>query len=580
MSAIYKKGEIVWAKIQGYSWWPGRITKIKLKLCINKDRLGKVILKYEKEPYFYITFFPNDSISKVKLKYIKKFIDGYQLRPKNNKRKKLNKAIDIATKAFLEENPNLNMDIKRNIFNIKLFSKKKFPLLRQFRALEEEEEEQNGENDIQSFIDSEMNECENYKNELKEKNNNKKYIGNKRKKSYDDKEKENENSEIFFSESDDSMDKEYNINKKCNRELKKYSNELYISSVEIKRKNAINNIIQLFTNIENIINKYDIDYNFSILQDLIFILNNYNNYNNEIIMNKSISLHKNLISKYLDNFFKYDYDLLKKESTESELFVNIEENNNYNDILLNLEELENNIISEIDKLNKKNNKQNTTLINIIISTNKNNNKDNNNNIQNKDSIKKENKKIKIDNYLNNNKKTNYKQKNNYQFGINQELTDEITINNNINNESANNKNNNKNIIKIENDDKDILNNDSINNNEPFLKDILNNTNYFNKKPEGQLYPDNFFKDIYLKDGINSKSELLRKKMCLQLYNVLKLVLPSCQEDIFKKNVIFLEYLARHIDPLFGNKYMTIINLIYNTIKNEAVKIKNKNKNKK
>ena len=42
-------------------------------------------------------------------------------------------------------------------------------------------------------------------------------------------------------------------------------------------------------------------------------------------MNKSISLHKNLISKYLDNFFKYDYDLLKKESTESELFVNIEE---------------------------------------------------------------------------------------------------------------------------------------------------------------------------------------------------------------------------------------------------------------
>ena len=52
MSAIYKKGEIVWAKIQGYSWWPGRITKIKLKLCINKDRLGKFILKYEKEPYF------------------------------------------------------------------------------------------------------------------------------------------------------------------------------------------------------------------------------------------------------------------------------------------------------------------------------------------------------------------------------------------------------------------------------------------------------------------------------------------------------------------------------------------------
>ena len=160
MSALYKKGEIVWAKIQGYSWWPGRITKIKLKLCIRKNKLGKYILKYEKEPYFYITFFPNDSISKVKLKYMKKFIDGYKIRSKTNKRKKLERAIDIATKTFLEENPNLNIDIKRNIFNLKLYSKKKFPLLRQFRALEEEEEEQNGENDIQSFIDSEINECE------------------------------------------------------------------------------------------------------------------------------------------------------------------------------------------------------------------------------------------------------------------------------------------------------------------------------------------------------------------------------------------------------------------------------------
>ena len=66
-------------------------------------------------------------------------------------------------------------------------------------------------------------------------------------------------------------------------------------------------------------------------------------------------------------------------------------------------------------------------------------------------------------------------------------------------------------------------------------------------------------------------------MCLQLYNILKLVLPFCEEDTFKKNIIFLEYLARKNDPSFGNKYMTIINMIYNKIKVEAVKIKNKNK---
>ena len=143
-----------------------------------------------------------------------------------------------------------------------------------------------------------------------------------------------------------------------------------------------------------------------------------------------------------------------------------------------------------------------------------------------------------------------------------------------NNELINNNKNGKSNIIDSNNNKLL----SANNNGPFLKDILNNPNYFIKKTEEQLYPDNFFNEIYLKGGINDKTELLRKKICLQLYNILKLVLPSCQEDIFKKNVIFLEYLARDVDPLFGNKYMTIINMIYNRIKSEAVKIKNKNKN--
>ena len=561
MSATYKKGEIVWAKIQGYSWWPGRITKIKLKLCIDENRLGKYILQYEKEPLFYVTFFPNDSMSKVKLKSIKKFIEGYKLRNAASKRKKLKRAIDVATKAFLDENPNLDMDIKRNVFNIKLFSKKKFSLLRKFRALSEEEEEQNGENDIQSFIESEMNECENYKNELKKNNNKKniiKFTGKKRNKS-----KSDENSEKIDSEIDDDSDHFEDINKKYNKELKKNSNELYKINIEIKRKNTINNILNIFNDIEDIINSYNIEYNFIIIKDLLFILNNYTNHNNETIMNKSISLHKNIISKYLGNIFNYDKDILLKELP----FKN--EKNNFVD---KTEELGKEIGLKLDILNNKDN--------LIL---KNEESEYNNNHKEK-CIKNKN-----HNYNKNNE--NYSQpeitskndKNNdleikkfYDFSYSQELNDAMTINNNEDNEKDNNKIN----INLEKSfSESDINGFKIDNNQPYLKDIINNPNYFNKKPEGRLYPDNFFKEIYSKGGMTTKNEL-RKKICLQLYNILKVVQPFCQEDIFKNNVLFLEYLARHIDPLFGNKYLTIINMIYNRIKTEAVKIKNKNKNKK
>ena len=200
----------------------------------------------------------------------------------------------------------------------------------------------------------------------------------------------------------------------------------------------------MFDNIDNIINKNDIDYNFNIIRDLLFIINNYTNHSNKSIMNRSIFLHKNIICKYLDFFFNYNND--------------------------------------------------------------------NNNLEN----------INI-------------------YNINSELNDAITVNHDIDNEILKGKNNdlinnNKNckMNSIDSSNNKLL---SLNNNSPFLKDIFNNPNYFNKKTEGQIYPDNFFNVIYLKGGINHKTELLRKKICLQLYNILKLVLPSYQEEIFKKNFI-------------------------------------------
>ena len=557
MSLTYKKGEIVWAKIQGYSWWPGRITQIKLKLNIKKNNSGKISLQYEKEPLFYVTFFPNDSKGRVRVKNIKKFIDKYKQRSKETKKKKLKKAIDIATKTYLEENPNLSFDIKQNIFDIKLYAKKKFRKLKKFLTLIEEDEEQKGENDIQSFIESEADEIEIYKKELKnKKSENKNLLGNKRKLKKEEENiiniKRRNNLTMSEEEEDDSYDSRSSYakindrNKKYNRELNKFADELFRINIEIKRKNNNNNIINILENIENIINKYNFEYEFNTTKDLLIILNSYTHYNNEAIMNKSLLLHKELVSKYLEDIFNYDLISELKIANNEEINNNMDNNNN----------LLNEIINAIDKI--KSDKEKKSLLPL-----KDKNKLINENIKNEDLkdldiiiIKKE-----IENSENkNNDNIIYNNEND----INNN-SEEETINNNKLREEKENK------ITDENNNKM-----NFNNNEPFLKDILNTPNYFSKKIEGQLYPDNFFKDIYLKSNISSRTELLRKKMCLQLYNILKLVLPYCQEDIFKKNIIFLEYLARKNDPLFGNKYMTIINMIYNKIKLEAVKIKNKN----
>ena len=557
MSLTYKKGEIVWVKIQGYSWWPGRITQIKLKLNIRKNRSGKITLQYEKEPLFYITFFPNDSKGKVRSKNIKKFIEKYKQRSKETKKKKLKKAIDAATKAFLEENPNLSWDIKQNIFDIKLYSKKKFHKLKKYLTLIEEDEEQKGENDIQSFIESEADEIEIYKKELKNKKcENKNLLGNKRKLIKEDS-KENimnikRRNNLTMSEEEDSFDSRSSYtkindkNKKYNRELKKFADELFRINIEIKRKNNINNIINILDNIENIINKYNFEYEFNATKDLLIILNSYTHYNNEVIMNKSLSLHKELVSKYLEDIF--NYDLINE--------LKIANNQEINNILGKDINLLEEIIATIDKI--KTEKEKKSLLSI---------KDKNKLISENDDLKD------LDIIIIKKEIENSENKNNENIIYN----NENEINNNNSEEEEKTINYNK--LKEEKENKitdENSNKMNFNNNEPFLKDILNTPNYFSKKIEGQLYPDNFFKDIYLKSNINSRTELLRKKMCLQLYNILKLVLPYCQEDIFKKNIIFLEYLARKNDPLFGNKYMTIINMIYNKIKLEAVKIKNKN----
>ena len=559
MTKIYKRGEIVWAKIQGYSWWPGRIIKIKLKQHVEKNEQGNIIVKYDNEPYFYISFFPNYSIGKVRTKNIQKFLEGYKKNGKETKKQNLQKAINKATSTYLKENPNLNIGIKRDIFQFELFSINKFNLFKEINN------ENSGNNDNIKNLDE---------------NKNGKFLGMK-KRAPSFSEEYSESNEI---ESEESLNK---INIKFTKELKKLIQDLYKENIEIRRKNAINNIMSIFEKIENIINNQNIEYDFFIVKDLLNILNNYSNNNNEILMEKSLIISKELLQKLMDNLFTFNEDLLENELINlndvselenqlilesSEIITLIEQNKNKSKINNKIEIVKKNFS---ENLSKNSNDENTI--------NNNNFSDFEINIDKSELIP-----VKINNspkkFIDEKKKLInpicYEEQ---EKVCSEELNKFVFDNNTQNNKFlVNNFDTNENSLKnieIENNTLNSFANDfnfGDNNISLLLKDIINNEDFFNMKLNGQLYPDNFFKEIYLKGGITQKDELLRKKLCLQLYGILKLVLPFCQDDIFKKNVIFLEYLARYCDPSFGNKYKIIINMIYNRIKNEVIKIKNRN----
>jgi hypothetical protein len=43
---IYSKGELVWAKIRGYPWWPGVVSKICEEKFENGERRTELIVNF------------------------------------------------------------------------------------------------------------------------------------------------------------------------------------------------------------------------------------------------------------------------------------------------------------------------------------------------------------------------------------------------------------------------------------------------------------------------------------------------------------------------------------------------------
>ena len=104
----------------------------------------------------------------------------------------------------------------------------------------------------------------------------------------------------------------------------------------------------------------------------------------------------------------------------------------------------------------------------------------------------------------------------------------------------------------------------------FLRNFLYNENYFN---ENNIFFPEDFDDDEITNNIIEENNILRQTISLKLYALLKSVFPLLEDDIFQKNVTYLELLAYSIDKKIGNKYSLIIDIIFSRLREEVVKLK-------
>lgn len=102
MEKKFRKGEIVWAKVKGFPWWPGKIDSVSLK---NKQTAREDLNK--SSDYFYsIDFFGDNSHIELPSDKVENFNDNYILYSKT-RQKRLLKSIELAKKLVkIQQNNN------------------------------------------------------------------------------------------------------------------------------------------------------------------------------------------------------------------------------------------------------------------------------------------------------------------------------------------------------------------------------------------------------------------------------------------------------------------------------------------
>lgn len=325
------------------------------------------------------------------------------------------------------------------------------------------------------------------------------------------------------------------------------------------QNNIVNNIKKIDNNIENINTHEKKNYN-----KITFFHNNNNKLKNNILNIKRKRISPNKDNNYnQNNIIKIDLS----EDNNDQNHINNDEiiNDKIKNVLSNILEYDSNFETYIKNYSKKNFWKNIIFLKLggqdkllheIIKGIHNYNINKKQKLPKKiNSYTKDNEIILENNKLEENKEN--KNKIDDEFKINEEKNNLIKINNITEEEKL--------LIQIENTK-------GLENEIKFLKEFLYNENYF--KENQIFFPENFV-DNNISNEIADKNNLLREVNSLKLYGILKLLFPSLENEIFKKNIRYLEYLANYIDKFLEGKYLLLINMIYFRIKKEVSKIKKK-----
>ena len=498
---VFQKGDIVWAKVKGFSWWPGQI-----QYQIHHHRRNSE--SNLKEKIYRVNFIGHSSHCDVPISNIIKFeekLDEFSKTKKNSLIKSIEKAknlyfnlkknILVNDGINIKEEDSISVNSNSDYSLFKYNEKKKGSIfgktqrndvkilkpIKQKKSRIDEGTNTINDDDLYSNsekikIDITFNVTNNHNNTVINSFNddNKKIVSNEKENSVNKGKKELKEINKEKEEEEEENLEEDNI-KDIIDKLLRYHTEMPSSTNQKYVLNILNSLNDLEKEFKNI-NKQNI---YSYAKDIISVLDSFTYNRNKDISSKSSDILPEII------------EIVIKEVFDSE-------NNEVNNL--------NDKINDIDIHDIKKDIEYLLL-------------DNNKKLKN----------------INNGKRN-------------------LMISKKLNN---NRYNKGKNVNKIEVNDKDFQFIYDI-----FLK-CMNEKDEINAKNEFNLIINNFFKNIYNKNnGLDIITANKRKQVCLKMLSLLKKILPNTNEDDIKKMIIFVEYKVRCEDPTLGRKYIKHIGSFY------------------